>query len=174
MKYLIAILLMTVSAQAENILKISGGIEYKIDGKYDDRLANVDVAYLKNYNKAFTYGISGGVFRMNDYWIKNDAGVDLYKASGFSTLYVCGRGGVSIKPASFMYLDFMTGPCWFDKAHILISGHIQFNTEVSYGLRDPNTGSTVGITVRHFSNAGMEQPNFGANLYMFTMGIALD
>ncbi len=168
------LLVISFSAQAEDQLKISGGVEYGFNDTYDDRLINVDVSYLKNYDSNFTYGYSVGFYRMSKFTTPRDEQGKRYVIDGYHSLYACARAGVSVRPLSFIYAEAITGPCYFDKAKVLLSGNLQFNTEFGYGLRDPKTGSTIGIIIRHFSNAGISKPNVGANLYMISMGIALD
>merc|ERR1712146_2706 len=164
--------LVGVNLQAADMLKVTGGVGYAMETQYDDTLANVDVEYMKNYDTNWTYGYSFGTFRIKDSWEKVN-GVDTNKIRGYDAVYTCGRIGTSIRPAKFMYADLVTGPCYFSNHGILISGNIQFNTTVSYGLRDPNTGSQIGVNFRHFSNAGIQEGNYGANLFLITMGVAL-
>lgn len=172
MKYFLLTLLFTTNLLAADMLKIAGGVGFRMQTTYDDTAANIDVEYMKDYDTNFTYGLSGGTFRIKDFYYKEN-GVDLYKIKGYDALYVCGRAGVSIRPAGFMYADLVTGPCYFTDHGILIGGNIQFNTTISYGLRDPNTGSQIGLSYKHFSNAGLSKPNYGVNLVLITMGIAL-
>jgi hypothetical protein len=157
-----------------DILKVNAGVEYDFQGGYNDRVANVDVEYMKNYESSFTYGASLGFLRMSNFTTPLDEQGKRYVIEGFNTLYACLRNGVSVRPVSAVYLELLTGPCYFQKAETLISGNLQFNTQVGLGFRDPRTGSTIGVHVRHFSNAGLKKPNDGINLYMISMGISFD
>lgn len=176
MKRILTILIIfgTLNLQATDFLKVSAGVEYDFQGGYNDRLANVDVEYLKDYESAYTYGLSFGLLRMSDYTTPADKNLKRYVIEGFNTLYLCVRNGVSVRPIDALYLEILTGPCYYQKAKTLISGNLQFDTSVGLGLRDPKTGSTIGIRVKHVSNAGIKKPNDGMNLYLISMGIYLD
>ncbi len=161
---------MCLPGHSKDILKVGLGIEFRApEYARDDRIINFETAYLKEYDSNFTYGYSGGMVRLEDYTQAN--GRD---RTGFEAVYACARAGVSVKPIDSFYLDMLSGPCYFTSANTLLSGNIQFNTELGYGFIDPKTGSTVGITIRHFSNAGLKDPNIGINTMSLTMGVNFD
>ena len=177
-KYLWAVIFLTIlsvwsiTSEASDILKVNAGLEYDLQGTYNDRIVNLDIERLYKYESNFTYGYSIGFLRMSNFNTEVDEKLQRYRIEGFHTLYSCLRKGVSVRPFSMIYLEMLTGPCYFQRAETLISGSLQFNTQAGVGFRDTKTGSTIGIIIRHFSNAGLKKPNDGINLYMLSMGIA--
>ncbi len=71
--------------------------------------------------------------------------------------------GLSIRPKDGgLYASIYFGPGYISNPDSLLGGHFQFVEQLSIGLCD-SRGVRLSIFVKHFSNAGIEQPNLGRN-----------
>ncbi len=71
--------------------------------------------------------------------------------------------GLSTRPKEGgLYAGIYFGPGFISNPDSMLGGHFQFVEQVNVGLSDLR-GVRVGFFVKHFSNAGIEQPNKGRN-----------
>ena len=78
--------------------------------------------------------------------------------------------GVNVN-AGYLYGQALFGPALISRTDSNLGGHLQFNTDVAVGLRDPKSGNTIGLAYKHVSSAGLASPNKGRDLIMFRVSI---
>jgi len=78
--------------------------------------------------------------------------------------------GARIKPVPFMYFCNYFGPGGISRRDDLLGSHFQWSIDLCGGWEDPNTGVSLGLRIKHISNAGFVQPNQGRNFYMLQAG----
>jgi len=152
------LILFSLNTRADSTIKLKYGVGVDPDKILDDTYRAIDIGYYAALEKSVSWAVTAGYY--------GDKSIDL------DTFYGCAQFGVELHPASFMYIDNYFGPCYFHEAQGLISGKLQFATNMGIGWRD-STGSQVGLNLKHFSNAGIKKPNTGTNLIMFNMSFGL-
>ena len=64
----------------------------------------------------------------------------------------------------------MIGPAFITATDSYLGGHFQFNNEIYDGLKDKQERS-IGAAYKHFSSAGIYQPNVGRDMILIQVGI---
>ena len=78
--------------------------------------------------------------------------------------------GVNVNAGS-MYAQALVGPALISSPDSNLGGNLQFNNDISIGLRDLRTEATIGLSYKHISSAGIAEPNRGRDFFMFRVGI---
>jgi hypothetical protein len=64
----------------------------------------------------------------------------------------------------------MIGPAVLTNTDVYLGGPFQFNNDIYVGLKDKSERS-IGVTYKHFSSAGIYQPNIGRDLILIQVGL---
>lgn len=147
------------AAPGDSTIKFQYGVGFNEDTVIDDALRSINVGHYWKLNESVSWAISGGYY--------GDSRADL------DTGYACAQFGTSLKPFDWMFVENYFGPCYFHETRGALSGHLQFATNLGAGWRDPSTGSEIGLNWKHFSNAGLQKPNVGADLLMLSLAFGL-
>jgi hypothetical protein len=154
-KIILSILISTTAWAGDSAIKVQYGIAFDAERTLDSRRKSINIGVYKHLRNPVSYSINGGYLGDND--------VDL------NTGYVCGQFGAALNPLKFMFVENYFGPCYFQRTDGKLSGNLQFALNIGAGWRDPDTKSEIGINWKHFSNAGLKQPNVGIDLLMFSI-----
>lgn len=79
--------------------------------------------------------------------------------------------GAKPGPVTGVYGYAFVGPCLISATDTELSTHLQFATDIGFGVRDRDTFMSVGYG--HISNAGIKLPNAGRDYLSFSVGISL-
>lgn len=78
--------------------------------------------------------------------------------------------GVNVN-AGYMFFQSLIGPSLISAPDTLLGGPFQFNNDIAIGVKDPQMGTSFGVSYKHVSSAGLESPNAGRDFIMFRIGI---
>jgi len=78
--------------------------------------------------------------------------------------------GVNIN-AGYVFGQASLGPALISSPDTILGGVFQFDNEIAFGLRDPDTLASIGINYVHFSSAGIELPNGGRDFFLFRVAV---
>lgn len=76
--------------------------------------------------------------------------------------------GLQVKPSIF-YLESFWGMAMITNTDARLSTNFQFAHDLGVGLKD-NQGRYLGVTWKHISNAGIQQPNQGRDFILIQVG----
>lgn len=95
-------------------------------------------------------------------WVDNRPGMS-------SSLYYAMKLGVEPGQQNGVYGKAYFGPALITATDQTLGGHLQFNTDIGFGVRDQDT--QMGITYKHFSCGFLCSPNKGRDYLTFEAGI---
>lgn len=98
-------------------------------------------------------------------WIDN-SGHEGRKSSGL----LGASAGINVN-AQIFFAQALVGPSLISHTDTNLGGHFQFNNDIAFGFRDPDTKATVGFGYKHVSSAGLELPNRGRDFLMFRVSV---
>lgn len=116
----------------------------------------VNVGHRADLPFGLTYQVEGGG------WVDIAGGGR--KSSGY------GATQVGVQTDGPVVARVMTGPAIITSPDVYLGGNFQFTEDFYIGIKGPNQ-NTVGIMYKHFSSAGIEQPNVGRDLAGVQVGI---
>lgn len=143
----------------DRTIKFQYGVGFSDSDIITDDVRSINIGYYIGLNDALSWAATAGYY--------GDKRVDL------DTGYACAQFGASLNPFDWMFVENYFGPCYFHETKGALSGHLQFATNIGAGWRDPSTGSEIGLNWKHFSNAGLNEPNIGADLLMLSLAFGL-
>ena len=79
--------------------------------------------------------------------------------------------GIKVVPGP-IYLENLFGIALISRTDALLSTNFEFTEEIGVGVQD-DLGRYIGMSFKHFSNAGIQLPNFGRNFILISTGIRL-
>ncbi len=97
-----------------------------------------------------------------------DQNIDLGQSSSPFTAYSM---GIKVD-AGYLYVENLFGIGLISRTDTLLSTNFEFTEELGAGIQD-KLGKYIGLTVKHFSNAGIQQPNIGRNFMLLSAGVRL-
>ena len=62
---------------------------------------------------------------------------------------------------SLLEMAIFSGPALISSTDTSLGGYFQFNETLYFGIRDPRSNNSIGVSYNHFSSAGLESPNQG-------------
>jgi hypothetical protein len=77
--------------------------------------------------------------------------------------------GVSPGEDVGVFAKAFTGPALISHTDSLLGGHLQFATDIGFGVRDNHT--SVALVYTHFSSAGIATPNKGRDFLVLEAGV---
>ena len=158
MKYLLILLLGFNIAQADLIVKYGAEIPKKDEGLGASKA--LFLSYQSLLNRLFIYQYETG------FWADN-------AGSGRKSSFLTGPSiGVNVE-AGYFYAQALSGPAIISATDSLLGGHLQFNNDVSFGIKDLKTSNTFGIDYKHISSAGLASPNAGRDFILIKVGIGI-
>jgi hypothetical protein len=139
-------------------------------GKASDNLDAVRIAWQQPGSRQWRVGEAGQVVlrhavSINHWWNDNES----ITALGYSPLFVYRR------LESPWSLRFGIGAAFLSDTQIagrILSSHFQFEDQL--GLEWTSGRHRLGLVYLHYSNAGIEKPNHGLDLLMFSYSLRLD
>jgi hypothetical protein len=137
---LLFILLLTASYSKADEIYLKYGISPK--------RAEVKIASL-GYRDDFFWLLS---YQMELGYFKDPS--DSARSSGYAA------SGLGVEIDSYLYGSFYFGPALISCPDNLLAGNLQFNTDLTIGLKDKR-GLKLGVGYKHLSNAGIKEPNIG-------------
>lgn len=97
-------------------------------------------------------------------WVDNSSD-QTRKGSGFGSYAF----GVNVN-AGYLYAQSLWGVCAITTRDSYLGGNLQFNQDLSVGLRD-SRGVMVGANYKHISSAGIFMPNQGRDFLLIRLAI---
>lgn len=79
--------------------------------------------------------------------------------------------GLRVEPGYFYFEDY-AGLALISETDSMLSTNFEFTEEVGMGVKD-NEGRFFGLEYRHFSNAGIQDPNKGRDFVLINTGVHL-
>lgn len=95
-------------------------------------------------------------------WVDNRPGMS-------NSLYYAMKLGVEPGQKDGIYGKAYIGPALISSTDDALGGHLQFNEDIGFGVRDGDT--QMGITYKHFSCGFLCSPNLGKDWIVFEMGL---
>lgn len=142
---LTAVLLITSNSHADDYASAMLGVfNSGKSGLSETKFVNVGHRESTNFGLSYQYE-GGGWF---------DTAHNGRKTSG----YIAGQAGV--EAGDTVVARVMTGPAIISSPDSYLGGYFQFTEDFAIGIKGSN-GNTVYIMYKHFSSAGLEQPNTG-------------
>ncbi len=160
-KLFLAIFLVPImlSAEVNSTIKIQYGLGFNEESIVNDKMRSINIGYYARLRNSLSWNLNAGYL--------GDSRTDL------KTGYACAQFGSALHPFDWLFVENYFGPCYFHETKDLLSGHLQFATNIGIGWRDPKTGSEIGAHWKHFSNAGLSKPNIGRDLLMLSLAWGL-
>ncbi len=76
-----------------------------------------------------------------------------------------GQAGVGLEPrAGAFYVHFFQSIGVVSIENRNLSGYFQFVEDFGLGIKDEKTGTAIGLSFKHISNAGLSKPNKGLDM----------
>lgn len=76
-----------------------------------------------------------------------------------------GQIGVGVEPkAGAFYIHFFQSIGAVSREDNYLSGYFQFIEDLGLGIKDERSGTAIGFSFKHISNAGMSNPNRGRDM----------
>jgi len=156
-KILFLLLILANHAQADTIVKYGSNVQSE-----SERLGSTKAIFL-----AYQEKVVGPIITQYEFggWFDN-TGIEGRKSSALLGI----SWGVHAN-AGYVFGQALVGPAAISDTDINLGGHFQFNNDIAFGLRDPDTGGTVGFAYKHISSAGIFKPNKGRDFLMFRVSI---
>jgi len=160
-KYLILLLFCSIS-QA-NDLQIRYGIGIFVpDTKNPTEIILVSLAHQRPFLKDLLVNkIELGAF--------SDSRSDLGRRSSG---YIADSIGLRIQPFQGFYVESLWGLSALSHTDSWLGSHFQFMQDLGIGFVDSNS-STIGLSYKHISSAGLFLPNKGRDFIVIQIGIPL-
>lgn len=127
-----------------------------------EKLGRTKALFLSYQDKLF-----GPIIQQYEggFWFDN-SGIEGRRSSGLLGYSL----GVNANAGSF-FAQALVGPSLITSTDSNLGGPFQFNNDFGFGIKDQETGGSVGITYKHISSAGIELPNKGRDFIMFRVGV---
>jgi len=157
-KLLLIFALITTPCTADTVFKYGSNA-----AKEGESLGSTKSIFIANQNQWF--GPFSDQYEVG-VWFDN-TGIKGRKSSGLLGYSL----GVNVN-SGYLFGQAFIGPSLISHTDSNLGGHFQFNNDIAFGLRDPESQSTIGINYKHVSSAGLELPNKGRDFLMFRVGIS--
>jgi hypothetical protein len=152
--FLILLGLLTGCATASTDAIVSAGI-----GK--------DVAGDGPFERYGSLGIQYG-----DIWKVRGNGGYWFSPGGVSSSFGSFQGGLEVAGAGGGFASILFGPALITDEGGKLAGHLQFHLSGTAGVQDSN-GYGIGLQWIHLSNAGIQSPNLGLDVWTACLLIPL-
>lgn len=100
-------------------------------------------------------------------WADTRTGEGHRHSSGFASYSL----GVSVEGGRF-YASSFWGGSYITHTDSLLSTNFEFAQDLSVGLKD-DAGRALGVTYKHFSNAGIKLPNKGRDFFVIDVRVPI-
>lgn len=139
-------------------------------GKASENLEAVRLAWQRPWSRRWQVGEQGSlsgyhVLSVNHWWNAQES----ISALGYSPVFKYSRY------ESPWYLRFGIGAAWLSDTRIAgrsLSTRFQFEDQLGIGWQ--SGGHDLALVYMHYSNAGIEKPNHGIDLVLFSYHLRLD
>lgn len=119
--------------------------------------------------KLLSGGYQGPLAGIFDYQLEAGAFQDAYSSAG-----MIGFGGtsigISVQSQTGVYAKVFAGPALLTNTDERLSSVFEFNDDLELGIRD-SRGISIGLDVKHFSDAGLTSPNLGRDFLLLKVQI---
>lgn len=153
--------LMTVLSSISNASEV--GIKYGL--QVTDQVTAKEVKFVSAEYQAPISNIFRHKFAVGSWFDQN---INLGQSSSQFTAYSM---GIKVD-AGYLYVENMFGIGLISRTDALLSTNFEFTEELGAGIQD-KLGKYIGFTVKHFSNAGLQLPNYGRNFMLISAGVRL-
>lgn len=158
MKTLLLILtLVATPAMADTVAKYGVNVS-----KDKENMGSVKSIFIADQQR-----IAGPIIRQYEIggWVDN-TGIEGRKSS----LMLGPSIGVDVSNDT-LFAQALVGPSMITNHDSALGGPLQFNNDIAFGVRDPQTKATVGLDYKHVSSGGLELPNRGRDFLMFRVSL---
>jgi hypothetical protein len=151
----------SVEASSQQLFYKPGAGIY--DGRIYGRITTFNVGYEDELTPLFRQKVEIG------YWN------DLLKSRGHKDSF---HGAYSIgakimpSPSGGIYGESYLGVGLVQRPDVLLGSTFQFSHDIGVGIED-GAGRAIGISLKHYSNAGLVKPNWGRNFIQFSFKIPI-
>lgn len=156
MKYIALLLLFCSSVYADSIIKY--GVAVPKNGESKGATKAIFLTYQDHWFGPFIKQYEGG------YW------ADSVGNGRSSSLMGSASFGVNVN-AGVVFTQALVGPAYISNPDTILGGPLQFNNDFALGLRDSDTGNTIGFAYKHISSAGIYHPNMGRDFLLLRVGV---
>lgn len=116
-------------------------------------------------NKMLAAGVQRHLLGVFDYQLELGTFVDNSKPNDWQTVWGAAQIGLSIVNPGY-YIKVFSGPAYVSKTDDHLSTPFEFTEDLEIGFVDKR-GVGIGFGYKHFSNAGIQQPNLGRDFLFF-------
>lgn len=163
--FILSVMLISLVSSADTVIKYGANVPSD-----SEKMGRTKAIFISQQQMVFPH--VGANWLITQYeigaWFDN-SGINGRSSSSMGSV----SAGINVN-TGYIFGQALVGPALISAPDSNLGGVFQFNNDVAFGLRDPDTNATFGFAYKHLSSAGIESPNRGRDFMLFRISIPLE